>query len=190
MLKQYLCTMRYFIGEYLLIEPIKIKENNSLSKECGNRHFSCQKNWGGAGGRVCNPYPGFVIPIQSPSTCINSQTRGWIFVHVFPAWLRPLVSNKLSHNCLLQDPFHWVWVSCVVSLVALVCLMPSRNKFILEQTKAFLTEQQRVRTERRLAQLRLDQRQLELSEVLHLLSLIWLIGIVLFYARLYLGPQE
>ncbi len=26
MLKQYLCTMRYFIGEYLLIEPIKIKE--------------------------------------------------------------------------------------------------------------------------------------------------------------------
>ena len=26
MLKQYICTMRYFIGEYLLIEPIKIKE--------------------------------------------------------------------------------------------------------------------------------------------------------------------
>ena len=81
-------------------------------------------------------------------------------------------------------------MSCVVSLVALVCLMPPRNEFILEQTKAFLTEQQRIRTERRLAQLRLDQRQLELSEVLHLLSLIWLIGIVLFYARLYLGPQE
>ena len=68
--------------------------------------------------------------------------------------------------------------------------MPPRNEFILEQTKAFLTEQQRIRTKRRLAQLRLDQRQLELSEVLHLLSLIWLIGIVLFYARLYLGPQE
>ena len=68
--------------------------------------------------------------------------------------------------------------------------MPPRNEFILEQTKAFQKEEQRIRTERRLAQLRLDQRQLELSEVLHLLSLIWLIGIVLFYARLYLGPQE
>ena len=81
-------------------------------------------------------------------------------------------------------------MSCVVSLIALVCLMPPRNEFILEQTKAFLTEQQRIRTERRLAQLRLDQRQLELSEVLNLLSLLWVIGIVLFYARLYLGPQE
>ena len=81
-------------------------------------------------------------------------------------------------------------VSCVVYLVALVCLMPPKNQFILEQTKAFLTEQQRLRTERRLAQLRLDQRQLELSEVLTLLSLLWVIGIVLFYARLYLGPQE
>ena len=81
-------------------------------------------------------------------------------------------------------------MSCVVSLVALVCLMPPRNEFILEQTKAFLTEQQRIRTERRLAQLRLDQRQLELSEVLTLLSLLWVIGIVLFYARLYLGSQE
>ncbi len=81
-------------------------------------------------------------------------------------------------------------MSCVVSLVALVCLMPPRNQFILEQTKAFLTEQQRLRTERRLAQLGLDQRQLELSEVLTLLSLLWVIGIVLFYARLYLGSQE
>ena len=68
--------------------------------------------------------------------------------------------------------------------------MPPRNEFIVEQTKAFLTEQQRIRTERRLAQLRLDQRQLELSEVLNLLSLLWVIGIVAFYARLYLGPQE
>ena len=68
--------------------------------------------------------------------------------------------------------------------------MPPKNQFILEQTKAFLTEQQRLRTERRLAQLRLDQRQLELSEVLNLLSLLWVIGIVAFYARLYLGPQE
>jgi hypothetical protein len=68
--------------------------------------------------------------------------------------------------------------------------MPPKNQFILEQTKAYLTEQQRLRTERRLAQLRLDQRQLELSEVLTLLAILWVIGIVLFYARLYLRPQE
>jgi hypothetical protein len=131
-----------------------------------------------------------VLYVQTSSTCMNGQRGTRNFVHVFPPWLRPLASNKLSHNCLLQDPFHCVWVSCVVSLVALDCLMPPRNEFILEQTKAFLTEQQRIRTERRLAQLRLDQRQLELSEVLNLLSLLWVIGIVLFYARLYLGPQE
>ena len=68
--------------------------------------------------------------------------------------------------------------------------MPPRNEFILEQTKAFLTEQQRIRTERRLAQLRQEQRQLEISEVLCLLALLWVILIVAFYARLYLGPQE
>ena len=101
-----------------------------------------------------------------------------------PSW-----KNKLSHNCLLQDPFHRVWVSCVVSLVALVCLMPPKNQFILEQTKAFLTEQQRLRTERRLVQLRQDQRELELREVLVLFSFIWVLGIVLFFARLYLGPS-
>ena len=71
-----------------------------------------------------------------------------------------------------------------------VCLMPPKNQFILEQTKAYLTEQQRLRTERRQAQLRQEQRQLEISEVLYLLSLIWVILIVAFYARLYLGPQE
>jgi hypothetical protein len=68
--------------------------------------------------------------------------------------------------------------------------MPPKNRFSLEQTKAYQTEQLRLRTEKRLAQLRQDQRQLEVSEVLYLLSLIWLILIVMLYARLYLGPQE
>ena len=68
--------------------------------------------------------------------------------------------------------------------------MPPKIRLSLAKTKAFQTKQLRLRTERRLAQLRLDQRQLELSEVLTLLSLLWVIGIVLFYARLYLGPQE
>ena len=68
--------------------------------------------------------------------------------------------------------------------------MPPKNRLSLAETKAFQTEQLRLRTERRLAQLRQDQRQLEISEVLYLLSIIWVILIVAFYARLYLGPQE
>jgi hypothetical protein len=68
--------------------------------------------------------------------------------------------------------------------------MPPKNRFSLEQTKAYQTEQLRLRTEKRLAQLRQDQRQLEVSEVLYLLSLIWLILIVMLYARLYLGPKN
>ena len=67
---------------------------------------------------------------------------------------------------------------------------PKKGLSLLEATKAYQTEQQRLRTERRLAQLRQDQRQLERSEVLNLFALIWLALIVLLYARLYLGPQE
>ncbi len=65
--------------------------------------------------------------------------------------------------------------------------MPRKNRLVLEATKAYQTEQLRIRTERRLAQLRQEQRDLELKEVLSLLSLFWLVGINLFYTRLYLG---
>ena len=68
--------------------------------------------------------------------------------------------------------------------------MPPKIRLSLAETKAFQTEQLKLRTERRLAQLRQEQRQLEISEVLYLLSLIWVILIVALYARLYLGPQE
>ena len=69
--------------------------------------------------------------------------------------------------------------------------MPSsKGQVLLEATKAYQIEQQRLRTERRQAQLRQEQRQLERSEVLDLFALIWLALIVLLYARLYLGPQE
>ena len=68
--------------------------------------------------------------------------------------------------------------------------MPPKIRLSLAETKAFQTEQLKLRTERRLAQLRQEQRQLEISEVLYLLSLLWVILIVAFYARLYLGPQE
>ena len=65
--------------------------------------------------------------------------------------------------------------------------MPRKNRLSLEAIKAYQTEQLRIRTERRLTQLRQEQRQLELKEVLSLLSLLWLAGIILFYIRLYLG---
>ena len=68
--------------------------------------------------------------------------------------------------------------------------MPPKSRPSLAETKAFETEQLRLRTERRLAQLRQEQRQLERSEVLNLFALIWLALIVLLYARLYLGPQK
>ena len=66
----------------------------------------------------------------------------------------------------------------------------SKGLVVLEATKAYQIEQQRLRTERRQAQLRQEQGQLERSEVLDLFALIWLALIVLLYARLYLGPQE
>ena len=65
--------------------------------------------------------------------------------------------------------------------------MPRKNRLSLEAIKAYQTEQLRIRTERRLAQLKQEQRHLELKEVLSLLSLLWLVEIVLFYTRLYLG---
>jgi hypothetical protein len=68
--------------------------------------------------------------------------------------------------------------------------MPPKIRLSLEQTKAYQTEQLKLRTKKRLAQLRQDQRQLEVSEVLYLLSFIWLILIIVLYARLYFGPQE
>ncbi len=67
---------------------------------------------------------------------------------------------------------------------------PNKGLVLLEATKAYQIEQQRLRTEIRNAQLRQEQRQLERSEVLNLFALIWLALIVLLYARLYLGPQK
>ncbi len=65
--------------------------------------------------------------------------------------------------------------------------MSRKNRLSLESITEYQTEQHRIRTERRLAQLRQEQRQLEVKEVLSLLFLLWLAGIILFYARLYLG---
>ena len=103
----------------------------------------------------------------------------WIFVHrILFKVSRP---NKLSHNCLSQD---------LNPSVCLSCMPPSnRSLAILAAAKANQREQQRLRTERRLAQLRQEQRQLDRREVLTLFALIWVVGIVLFFTRLYLGPS-
>ena len=105
MLKQYLCTMRYFIGEYLLIEPIKNKESNSLSKECRNRHFSCQ--------RIAKKLEvEFVISFQTPSTCMNSQTRGWIFCPRFPC----MTQTSCLTTAFCEYPLTCFHCSCIVSM--------------------------------------------------------------------------
>ncbi len=68
--------------------------------------------------------------------------------------------------------------------------MPINDRLgVIEATKPNQREQQRLRTERRETQLGQDQRELELREVLTLFSFIWVLGIVLLYARLYLGPS-
>ena len=69
--------------------------------------------------------------------------------------------------------------------------MPINDRLgVIEAAKAYQREQQqRLRTERRQVQLSQDQRELELREVLILFSFIWVLGIVLFFARLYLGPS-
>ena len=68
--------------------------------------------------------------------------------------------------------------------------MPINDRLgVIEAAKAYQREQQRLMTERRLVQLRQDQRELELREVLVLFSFIWVLGIVLFFARLYLDPS-
>ncbi len=114
--------------------------------------------------------------------------RGWIFCPP-PS----LTQNKTS---CLTTAFSktLVSVSCVLFVSYLVaclfCMPPKEGLSLLEATKAYQTEQLRLRTERRQAQLRQEQRQLEPSEVLNLFGLVWLALIVLLYARLYLASQE
>ena len=112
---------------------------------------------------------------------MNGQNGGWIFCPRFPCMTQAFGLKQV----VSQLPFSRPLSSCVCLL-----FMPPKDRLsVLEATKAYQREQQRIRTERRLTQLRQDQRQLELKEVLTLFSLIWLLGIVLFYTRLYLGPS-
>ena len=64
----------------------------------------------------------------------------------------------------------------------LTCLMPRRT---LEQVKAEQREAIRLRTERRVAELKVEQGKRDWEEVLTLCALLWLCLIVGFYAKLY-----
>jgi hypothetical protein len=65
--------------------------------------------------------------------------------------------------------------------------MPRRT---LEQEKTYQKEALRLRTAKRIEELRSEQGKLDRREVLNLCALLWLSLIVAFYARLYLAPYE
>ena len=81
-----------------------------------------------------------------------------------------------------QLPFARTCLSLFLSLL-LPCLMPRKS---LEEVKAHEREKIRLRTERRIAQLRQEAYELELTEVFSVCVLIYIALIVLFYANLYL----
>jgi hypothetical protein len=90
-------------------------------------------------------------------------------------------------SCLTTAFLKFVFSLCSVFFAFKSAFMP---KLSLEQVKAKLIEEQRVRTERRISQLRQEVRRDELSEVLSICALLWIAVIVCFYARLYLKQQE
>ena len=77
------------------------------------------------------------------------------------------------------SPVLCLFLSCVLCS----CHMPRS----LAQEKAYQVEQQRLRTERRIAQLREESYQNDIAECKTLLALLWISVFILFYARLYLG---
>jgi hypothetical protein len=58
----------------------------------------------------------------------------------------------------------------------------------LNKVKAEEIRKLKERTEARIAQLEIQQAQQDRAEVLELFALLWLAGIICFYARLYLTP--
>jgi hypothetical protein len=87
----------------------------------------------------------------------------------------------MTKQVVSQLPFVRFSSACVLPLS--VCLMRRKK---LEEVKAYEIEQLRVRTERRLSQLRQESYELELSEVFSVCALFYLALIILFYARSYL----
>ena len=88
---------------------------------------------------------------------MNGFGRVGSFCLASPSWLRPLATNKLSHNCLFQDLCLCVskqFLGRVSCLVSCLCHMPGRTtrkcKETLLQVKERLTREQAIRTRNRI----------------------------------------
>ncbi len=103
----------------------------------------------------------------SHTSCMKKVLKRilWILSTVFFSW-------SLDQPSCLTTAFSRPYRSvCSLS-------MPINDRLeVIEAAKAYQREQQRLRTESRLAQLGQDQRELELREVLTLFALIWGLGI-------------
>ena len=105
-----------------------------------------------------------------------------------------LLSSFFPHDStkqvVSQLPFARTFSFCLV-FVFLSCVLGSYHMpRSLAQDKAYQVEQQRLRTERRIAQLKEESYHNEIAECKTLLALLWVSVIVWFYARLYLGSSE
>ena len=99
--------------------------------------------------------------------------------------------NKLSHNCLLQDPLTYLCVCCEGEFSYSVSRdRPFKSMKGLNKVKADERRKLRERTEARVAQLERQQARQNWTEVLDLCALLWVALIVCFYARLYLSQYR
>jgi hypothetical protein len=105
-----------------------------------------------------------------------------------------LLSSFFPHDSGL-----WPQTSCLTTAFLKFVLAPTLRvvfkpgfmpKLSLEQVKAKQIEEQRIRTERSLSQLRQESRREDLSEILSVCALLWIAVIVCFYARLYLKQHQ
>ena len=125
------------------------------------------------------------VALKLSPNFFNMHEWSWVSWIFCPASSLMTQQNKLSHNCLLQELF---LLSCVCFyLVSGESFHMPRS---LAQEKAYQVEQQRLRTERRIAQLKEEAYQNEIVECKTLFALLWISVIVWFYARLYLGSSE
>lgn len=107
------------------------------------------------------------------------QADNWIFLFVVSSLELMAV---LSPTSCLTTAFLRI-LSLSLCFFFVTCLMP---RLTLEQVKAQQREAIRLRTERRVAELRVEQGKRDWEEVLTLCAFLWLSIIVCFYAKLYL----
>ena len=97
--------------------------------------------------------------------------------------------NDSTKQVVSQLPFARTFPS--VLCLFLPCVLCSDHMpRSLAQEKAYQVEQQKLRTERRIAQLKEEAYLDEIAECKTLFALLWVSFIVWFYARLYFGSSE